>query len=107
MSVRPSSRPVIVAGIQLRPSALAAFDALGVGEQARAGVVCTDKWVMPDAIDESLVGRIEVLTSTPELRVEQTGRLVRNEMWKGRAPERFCDALEWLHGWRVGNCLAA
>src|SRR3954469_6220718 len=28
-------------------------------------------------------------------------RLVRNELWKGRAPERFYDALEWLYGWKV------
>ena len=34
-------------------------------------------------------------------------RLVRNELWKGRSPERFYDALEWLYGWRVENCLAA
>ncbi len=34
-------------------------------------------------------------------------RLVRNGLWQGRAPERFYDALEWLYGWRVENCLAA
>ncbi len=34
-------------------------------------------------------------------------RLVRNELWKGRTPERFYDALEWLYGWRVETCLAA
>ena len=34
-------------------------------------------------------------------------RLVRNDLWKGRRPERFYDALEWLYGWRVENCLAA
>ena len=33
-------------------------------------------------------------------------RLVRNELWKGRTPERYYDALEWLYGWRVENCLA-
>ncbi len=32
-------------------------------------------------------------------------RLVRNEMWKGRTPERFYDAMEWLYGWNVSNCL--
>lgn len=32
-------------------------------------------------------------------------RLVRNSLWKGRAPERFYDALEWLYGWRVQSCL--
>ena len=34
-------------------------------------------------------------------------RLVRNDLWRGRAPERFYDALEWLYGWKVDNCLAA
>ena len=34
-------------------------------------------------------------------------RLVRNELWKGRLPERFYDAMEWLYGWKVQNCLAA
>ena len=33
-------------------------------------------------------------------------RLVRNDLWKGRTPERFYDALEWLYGWNVSNCLA-
>jgi salicylate hydroxylase len=33
-------------------------------------------------------------------------RLVRNELWKGRTPERFYDATEWLYGWNVNNCLA-
>ncbi len=32
-------------------------------------------------------------------------RLVRNELWQGRTPERFYDALEWLYGWTVANCL--
>lgn len=33
-------------------------------------------------------------------------RLVRNELWKGRTPERFYDAMKWLYGWKVENCLA-
>ena len=33
-------------------------------------------------------------------------RLVRNELWKGRSPERFYDAMEWLYGWTAENCLA-
>jgi salicylate hydroxylase len=32
-------------------------------------------------------------------------RLVRNDLWHGRSPERFYDAMEWLYGWNVGNCL--
>ena len=34
-------------------------------------------------------------------------RLVRNDLWKGRTPERFYDAMDWLYGWRQDNCLAA
>lgn len=33
-------------------------------------------------------------------------RLVRNSLWKGRSQERFYDAMEWLYGWRVDNCLS-
>jgi 3-hydroxybenzoate 6-monooxygenase len=33
-------------------------------------------------------------------------RLVRNDLWRGRTPERFYDALEWLFGWRAETCLA-
>jgi salicylate hydroxylase len=32
-------------------------------------------------------------------------RLVRNSLWKGRTADRFYDAMEWLYGWNVGNCL--
>jgi salicylate hydroxylase len=34
-------------------------------------------------------------------------RLVRNDLWKGRSPERYYDAMEWLYGWKVDTCLAA
>ncbi|MGH9888646.1 MAG: cupin domain-containing protein, partial [bacterium] len=30
-------------------------------------------------------------------------RLVRNDLWKGRTPARYYDALEWLYGWQVDN----
>ena len=33
-------------------------------------------------------------------------RLVRNDLWRGRSSERFYDAVEWLYGWNVDNCLA-
>ena len=33
-------------------------------------------------------------------------RLVRNDLWKGRRDERYYDAMEWLYGWTVENCLA-
>ncbi len=34
-------------------------------------------------------------------------RLVRNQLWRGRSPDRFYDALEWLYGWTVERCLEA
>jgi salicylate hydroxylase len=49
----------IGAGMQLGPNAFHAFDALGVGPQARSRAVYTDCLVMHDAVDESLVGRVE------------------------------------------------
>ena len=48
----------IGAGIQLGPNAFAAFDALGVGEQARGRAVYTERMVMMDAIDETQVAAI-------------------------------------------------
>ncbi len=33
-------------------------------------------------------------------------RLVRNDLWRDRTPERFYDALEWLYGWTAERCLA-
>jgi 2-polyprenyl-6-methoxyphenol hydroxylase-like FAD-dependent oxidoreductase len=32
-------------------------------------------------------------------------RLVRNDLWKDRPAERYYDAVEWLYGWKVENCL--
>ncbi len=32
-------------------------------------------------------------------------RLVRNSLWKGRSPERFYDAMEWLYAWSPARCL--
>jgi salicylate hydroxylase len=49
----------IGAGIQLGPNAFHAFDALGVGDKARGRAVYTESMVMHDAVDETLVGRLE------------------------------------------------
>jgi salicylate hydroxylase len=34
-------------------------------------------------------------------------RRVRNQLWKGRSPERYYDALEWLYGWTAERCLTS
>ncbi|OZI78811.1 3-hydroxybenzoate 6-monooxygenase [Bordetella genomosp. 2] len=33
-------------------------------------------------------------------------RQVRNSLWTGRTQAQFYDALQWLYGWKVENCLA-
>jgi len=33
-------------------------------------------------------------------------RLVRNDLWRDRPPERYYDAMAWLYGWNVENCVA-
>jgi salicylate hydroxylase len=32
-------------------------------------------------------------------------RLVRNDLFKGRTPERYYDSVEWLYGWKVETCI--
>lgn len=32
-------------------------------------------------------------------------RLVRNDLWRDRTPQRYYDAVEWLYGWKVDNCV--
>lgn len=34
-------------------------------------------------------------------------RTVRNALWDGRSQTQFYDAMEWLYGWNVDNCLGA
>lgn len=50
----------IGAGLQLGPNGFAAFDALGIGNEARSLAVYTDNMVMHDALDEYRVGYIPV-----------------------------------------------
>src|SRR5262249_47593986 len=50
----------IGAGIQLGPNAFAAFDALGVGERARARAVYTERMVLLDAVDEQEIASVPV-----------------------------------------------
>ena len=33
-------------------------------------------------------------------------RLVRNDLWRGRTPGQFYEALAWLYGWTAHTCLA-
>ena len=89
---------------------MAMEDAVTLGEALR---VNGDAWAPALGLYErSRVARTAriVLSSRQMGRLyhaQGVERLVRNQLWQGRTPERFYDALEWLYGWRLDNCLAA
>ena len=88
---------------------MALEDAVTLGESLRA----TRREFVPafDLYQRSRVARTaRIVLSGREMgricHAKGVERQVRNELWKGRTPERIYDALEWLYGWNVGNCLA-
>lgn len=88
---------------------MAMEDGVTLGEALR---VHHNDWAQAlDLYQKSRIARTAriVLSSREMGRIyHATGveRLVRNDLWKGRPPERYYDALEWLYGWKVENCLA-
>ncbi|MFP5477913.1 MAG: 3-hydroxybenzoate 6-monooxygenase [Gammaproteobacteria bacterium] len=88
---------------------MAMEDAVTLGEALR---VHDNQWDKAFALyQRSRVARTaRVVLSAREMgrifHAKGVERLVRNDLWKGRTPERFYDALEWLYGWRVETCLA-
>jgi salicylate hydroxylase len=88
---------------------MAMEDAVTLGEALR--VHANDFGRAFDRYQRSRVARTaRIVLSAREMgrifHAKGVERLVRNELWKGRSPERFYDALEWLYGWKVDNCLA-
>ena len=88
---------------------MALEDAVTLGEALRA---CHNDFVQAfELYQRSRVARTaRIVLSAREMgriyHAKGVERLVRNELWKGRTQERFYDAMEWLYGWNVGNCLA-
>ena len=88
---------------------MAMEDAVTLGEALR---VHHNNWTKAlDLYQRSRVARTaRIVLSSREMgriyHAKGVERLVRNELWKGRTPERFYDAMEWLYGWNAGNCLA-
>jgi len=88
---------------------MAIEDAVTLGEALR---VNGNQWAPAlDLYQRSRVARTaRIVLSSREMgriyHAKGVERLVRNDLWKGRTPERFYDAMEWLYGWNVGNCLA-
>jgi salicylate hydroxylase len=88
---------------------MAMEDAVTLGEALRVHDNDLDKAF--DLYQRSRVARTaRIVLSSREMgriyHAQGVERLVRNELWKGRTPERFYDAMEWLYGWNVDNCLA-
>jgi salicylate hydroxylase len=89
---------------------MALEDAVTLGEAMR---VCGGSFERAFALYErSRIARTaRVVLMTREMgriyHAHGVERLVRNDMFRGRAPQRYYDAVEWLYGWRVENCLAA
>jgi salicylate hydroxylase len=87
---------------------MALEDAVTLGEAVRASGGDLDR-----AFQRYEAARVtraaRVVYSTREMgrvyHAKGVERLVRNDLWKDRPPERFYDALEWLYGWKVENCL--
>lgn len=88
---------------------MAIEDAVTLGEALR--VVNKDIIKALDLYQRSRMARTaRIVLSAREMgriyHAKGVERLVRNDLWRGRTPERFYDAIEWLYGWNVSNCLA-
>jgi 3-hydroxybenzoate 6-monooxygenase len=87
---------------------MAMEDAVTLGEALR---VTNKDWIAALALyQKNRVPRTAriVLSSREMGRIYHAAgveRLVRNSLWKNRSQERFYDAMEWLYGWNVTNCL--
>ncbi|WP_114971978.1 3-hydroxybenzoate 6-monooxygenase [Rhodoferax ferrireducens] len=88
---------------------MALEDAVTLGEALR---VCDNDFIKAfDLYQNSRITRTaRIVLSGREMgriyHAKGVERLVRNSLWRGRTPERFYDAMEWLYGWNVTNCLA-
>ena len=89
---------------------MAIEDAVTLGEALR---VHKNDWTQAlDTYQRARVARTaRIVLSSREMgriyHAKGVERLVRNDLWRGRSAERFYDAMEWLYGWNVGNCLDA
>lgn len=89
---------------------MAIEDAVTLGEALR---VTGQDWTKALALyQKARIGRTaRIVLSSREMgriyHAKGVERLVRNDLWRGRGAERFYDAMEWLYGWNVDNCLLA
>ena len=89
---------------------MAIEDAVTLGEALR---VCGRDWSRAlDLYQHSRIARTaRIVLSGREMgriyHAKGVERLVRNDLWRGRTPTHFYDAIQWLYGWNVSNCLDA
>lgn len=89
---------------------MALEDAVTLGEALR--VNNNDLLAALDMYQKARVARTaRIVLSSREMgklyHASGVKRLVRNDLWRSRSAERFYDAMEWLYGWNVDNCLDA
>jgi salicylate hydroxylase len=89
---------------------MALEDAVTLGESLRE---CDHDWSRAlDLYQHSRIARTaRIVLSGREMgriyHAKGVERLVRNDLWRGRTPQGFYDAMQWLYGWNVSNCLDA
>lgn len=87
---------------------MALEDAVTLGEAlARAGGDIEAGFALYEKARVARTARVVLMTREMGRLYHAKGveRLVRNDLWRGRSPERYYDAVEWLYGWRVESCL--
>jgi 3-hydroxybenzoate 6-monooxygenase len=88
---------------------MAMEDAVTLGECLR---VCEHDWGRAlNLYQKARVSRTaRIVLSSRELgrlyHAQGVERLVRNDLWRHHTQQRFYDALDWLYGWKLENCLA-
>ncbi|AZC37975.1 3-hydroxybenzoate 6-monooxygenase [Pseudomonas chlororaphis] len=89
---------------------MALEDAVTLGEAVRA---CGHDLQAAFRLYESvrIPRTARVVWSTREMgrlyHAQGVERSVRNSLWEGRSQAQFYDAVQWLYGWNVDNCLGA
>ncbi|MEO5677928.1 MAG: 3-hydroxybenzoate 6-monooxygenase [Usitatibacter sp.] len=87
---------------------MALEDAVTLGEAVRAcGVDFARAFALYERARIARTARVVLLTREMGRIYHAKGveRLVRNDLWKARTPERYYDAIEWLYRWKVEECL--
>jgi salicylate hydroxylase len=86
---------------------MALEDAVTLGEALRGESDFERAFARYEAARVARTARVVLMTREMGRLYHAKGveRLVRNDLFRGRTPERYYDSLEWLYGWKVESCL--